>query len=110
MQRRRKQEDKDPANIPGLWAWNIRQLLRQGLPEERIAERLRAVRVEPVLTAHPTEAKRTTVLEHHRELYLLLLELENDMFSKWERDNIRNNIKLGLTYKSRQPSIRTPPL
>lgn len=96
MQARRKQEDEDPATIPGLWAWNLRQLRAHGMPAEHIAERLRAIRIEPVLTAHPTEAKRTTVLEHHRELYLLLLELENDMYSKWERRNIRNNIKQTL--------------
>ena len=30
-----------------------------------------------VLTAHPTEAKRTSVLECHREIYLMLVEREN---------------------------------
>ncbi|MBK8802829.1 MAG: phosphoenolpyruvate carboxylase [Fibrobacteres bacterium] len=39
------------------------------------------ISVEPVLTAHPTEAKRATVLEQHRELYLLLVKLENRMWT-----------------------------
>jgi len=96
MQSRRKQEDEDPTSISGLWAWNLERLKEQGFSAEEIAGRLRRVRVEPVLTAHPTEAKRTTVLEHHRELYLLLLDLENTMYSKWERSNIRSNIKQSL--------------
>jgi phosphoenolpyruvate carboxylase len=35
------------------------------------------VRVEPVLTAHPTEAKRATVLEHHRDLQRSLVRWRN---------------------------------
>jgi phosphoenolpyruvate carboxylase len=33
--------------------------------------RLASITIEPVLTAHPTEAKRVTVLEHHRDLLAL---------------------------------------
>ena len=57
-----------------------------------LAEILRAVRVEPVLTAHPTEAKRRTVLEHHRELYRLVVELENTMWTRSERENLEERI------------------
>ncbi len=96
MQERRKQENSDPSGISGSWAWNLKRLKEAGFSAEQIAAHMRQVRIEPVLTAHPTEAKRTTVLEHHRELYLLLLSLENSMFSEWERSNIRSNIKQAL--------------
>ena len=49
-----------------------------------------------MLTAHPTEAKRATVLEHHRELYLLIVQRENTMYSDLEQENIRHNIKQTL--------------
>jgi phosphoenolpyruvate carboxylase len=96
VQQRRQDEDQDLANVNGLWARSFRDLKEKGLTPEKIAERMRHVRVEPVLTAHPTEAKRTTVLEHHRELYLLMVERENAMFTAKEQDNIRDNIKLTL--------------
>lgn len=96
MQERRKQENSDPSGIAGSWAWNLKQLKEAGFSAGQIAAHMRQVRIEPVLTAHPTEAKRITVLEHHRELYLLLLSLENSMFSEWERSNIRSNIKQAL--------------
>ena len=49
--------------------------------------------IEPVLTAHPTEAKRTTILEHHRELYLQLVKLENPIWTQQEKEQINKDIK-----------------
>ncbi|GJM28833.1 MAG: phosphoenolpyruvate carboxylase [Cyclobacteriaceae bacterium] len=96
VQLRRSNENTDLAGVKGLWAQNIKNLLDEGVPLKTIWSELKHVSVEPVLTAHPTEAKRATVLEHHRELYLLLVLLENSMYSKQEQQDIRNNIKLTL--------------
>ncbi|MCB9080183.1 MAG: phosphoenolpyruvate carboxylase [Lewinellaceae bacterium] len=96
VQARRKQEDESLASVRGLWAANFRELIEQGFTEEDLARALPAVRVEPVLTAHPTEAKRSTVLEHHRELYLLLVERENAMYSDQERTYNREKVKASL--------------
>lgn len=56
----------------GLWGHCLATLSREGMPQEEIAAILSRVRVEPVLTAHPTEAKRLAVLEQHRALYGLI--------------------------------------
>jgi len=56
----------------GLWGSQLARLKSAGVTEEQIAAQLPRVRVEPVLTAHPTEAKRLAVLDHHRALYALL--------------------------------------
>ena len=56
----------------GLWADQLAALKRAGLPSATLASVLGEVEVEPVFTAHPTEAKRTSVLEQHRALMLLL--------------------------------------
>jgi len=47
--------------MPGTWAYYLRRLKRDGITAEQIAEVLPLVRVEPVLTAHPTESKRPAV-------------------------------------------------
>lgn len=96
VQERRKMEDEELAQVNGLWAANLRQLRENKFSENDIVEALRTVSVEPVLTAHPTEAKRATVLEHHRELYLLLVQLENSMYSELEKKNLREKIKHSL--------------
>jgi len=72
--RRQRASEIPKIDEPGLWSYNLKKLKKSGLSEEEIARFLPTISVEPVLTAHPTEAKRTSVLEQHRELYLLLVE------------------------------------
>ncbi len=96
VQNRRKVEEESITAVNGLWASNISQLQELGISNEEILNGLNEVYLEPVLTAHPTEAKRATVLEHHRELYLLLVQRENSMYNQHEREINHRNIKLSL--------------
>ena len=97
VQNRRKKEDqKSLAEINGLWSYNLHKLHSDGFSMEEIADCISHLHVEPVLTAHPTEAKRTIMLEHLRNLYLLLVKRENSMYTKMEQNELRKNIKLAL--------------
>ncbi|MFZ9979079.1 MAG: phosphoenolpyruvate carboxylase [Opitutales bacterium] len=96
-QSKRLREDKHGlASDPGSWGRALRTLVDAGLTDKQIAKRLNRMRVEPVLTAHPTEAKRATVLEIHRELYKLLVRRENKMWTAAEQRAIRDEIKVAL--------------
>jgi phosphoenolpyruvate carboxylase len=70
--RDRREESGSPEAERGLWADQLVELVRAGATSESILEALRSVEVEPVFTAHPTEAKRASVLEQHRMLMQLL--------------------------------------
>jgi len=70
--REQRESYEGAAAERGLWGNQLNRLKSKGLTEEQIASQLPLVRVEPVLTAHPTEAKRLAVLEHHRTLFRLL--------------------------------------
>lgn len=97
VQNRRKKEDQQSlASINGLWAYNLHLLKDKGFTPEEIAKQIATIQVEPVLTAHPTEAKRTIMLEHLRNLYLLVVKRENQMFTRMEQQEIRYNIKIAL--------------
>jgi len=49
--------------------------------------------VGPTLTAHPTEAKRVTVLEIHRRIYRALVNLETDRWTPRERAELMSAIE-----------------
>ena len=55
--------------IKGLWPSVINRFVEEGLTEAEVIETLKKVQVEPVLTAHPTEAKRPSVRQRHKAIY-----------------------------------------
>lgn len=86
VQFRRKLENRIGAeHIRGSWAETFKKWKQKGLTEQQISALFPQIHLMPVLTAHPTEAKRVSILELHRELYLLLVKKENIIWSETER-------------------------
>ena len=96
--RRAVERELGAARVPGSFSAALARAKAAGLDAAAVAARLAAARITPVLTAHPTEAKRVTVLEIHRRIYVLLKELEETRYTARERDRmlggIRNEIDL----------------
>ncbi len=115
VQNRRKAEEKESlSSINGLWANSFEILKKNGFTEDQIAGIFSEIEVEPVLTAHPTEAKRPVVLKNYRELYLLLVKRENSMYNSYENDENKNEIKRVITtiwyideYYMEKPKVET---
>ncbi|MDP3180935.1 MAG: phosphoenolpyruvate carboxylase [Bacteroidota bacterium] len=95
--RRNKQQLQGSQSVTGSWARTFSELKDAGFAELEIVKVLSEIEIEPVMTAHPTEAKRTVVLKYYRELYLQLVMLENPVYTALERDQIRSGIKELLT-------------
>jgi phosphoenolpyruvate carboxylase len=90
--RRRIESEFGLASIRGSWGETLQQWKDEGIPEETMVKKLQEIKVIPVLTAHPTEAKRLTVLDIHRELYLLLVKRENPAKSLFEQELLEQEI------------------
>lgn len=94
--RRRREIQAGAQAEKGLWADNLAEMRELGLSEDQILAVLRDVEVEPVLTAHPTEAKRATVRELHREIYGLINAQENTHYTPRELARLRHQIETRL--------------
>lgn len=104
--RRRADDPRRREGEPGFWLWNLNDLRQRRFSEEEVRQALRGVSAEPVLTAHPTEAKRATVLEHHRTIYLLLVERDNRHFTEVELAIFERRMKAALERLWRTGEIR----
>jgi phosphoenolpyruvate carboxylase len=86
------------SQVRGTFAYVVAEAAKAGVSPEKIQSVLADLRVRPVITAHPTEAKRVTVLEKHRKIYRLLVELESPRWTTRERSAlviaVRNEIEL----------------
>ena len=91
--RRKKEESGSLESINGLWADSLKILKSNQYKEEDILAVLNKVVAQPVLTAHPTEAKRPVVLRLYRELYLLMVKRENSMYNKFEQQQIDKQVQ-----------------
>lgn len=94
--RRHKLEAEGLDSVNGLWGYVLKDLKEHGITEEELLDAFQEIEVEPVLTAHPTESKRPVVIGLYRELYLLMVKLENSMYNSYERQGIRYEIKMIL--------------
>ena len=94
--RREREKALGSESIRGLWPQALRDLRALGLGPDEILTVLRDVDVQPVLTAHPTEAKRTSIRERHRALYDELVRSEYPKFTDRERRRIRDRITTNL--------------
>ena len=94
--RRLREKKHGPEAEKGLWPDNLREMIALGLSAEDILGVLRDIAIEPVLTAHPTEAKRQTVRDLHREIYSLMNRHENPAYTPREQDRLQRQLQTEL--------------
>jgi phosphoenolpyruvate carboxylase len=88
----------------------IEWLHERGWSVDRIEELMRRLRITSVLTAHPTEARRRTMLTALRRCYRLLEQLDDPRLSPVDDAEIRRKLREEISLLWRTSSVRkTPP-
>ena len=70
----------------------ILQLEHQGRSKSEIYNSLGTLRIEPTLTAHPTEARRRTILDKQLEVASTLVKLRQDNLTPDEEDELHRHL------------------
>ncbi len=83
------------------------QLQSSGVETRELEEAAARLRVELVLTAHPTEATRRTVLEAHRRIAALLGRLDDESAPPSERERVEDALAEEITLLWQTDEIRS---
>ncbi|MBR2686310.1 MAG: phosphoenolpyruvate carboxylase [Aquamicrobium sp.] len=96
--RRETEQAESPEEVIGSFANVIGEIAAEGYSAEAVQEAMNSLMVGPTMTAHPTEAKRVTVLEIHRRIYRKLTEIGQLRWAPREREtlvcDLRSEIEL----------------
>ncbi len=93
QQRRKIEKEYDRDRVPGTFAYAFSTAAQKGISADEVQKLLNNSFICPVITAHPTEAKRVTVLEIHRRIYVLLKQLELERWTPREKDDLANSLR-----------------
>jgi phosphoenolpyruvate carboxylase len=84
--------EEGPNHVQGTFSQAFALLSQAGVTASQVQLALNHIRIRPTLTAHPTEAKRVTVLERYRRIYLKLFDLESSRWTPREREQAHQQI------------------
>lgn len=94
---RQREQERYPAPMKESIAAAISELWELGIDEIELGQILERLQVELVFTAHPTEARRRTVLSKLRRISAALQQLEDGTLLPAERGDLINEITAEIT-------------
>lgn len=92
INRKREQEATDEMPRNESIAEAVYELKKQGYSYEEAVEVITRLDIQPTLTAHPTEARRRSILHLQQQISSLLQELSNPDLTPTEADELMNQI------------------
>jgi phosphoenolpyruvate carboxylase len=90
--RRRIEREKGHDKLLGTFDYVLSSAANMGVTSSDVHAQLQTLRIRPVITAHPTEAKRVSILEKYRKIYLLMRELESTRWTDREREALVKSV------------------
>ena len=97
--RRRRVYRRNPEASPqqGSFDQTFRRLLDDGVSRDALHETLCRLNIECVLTAHPTEVVRRTLLRKHNRIAALLAKRDAGDLTAFERDEVAEALHRDIT-------------
>jgi phosphoenolpyruvate carboxylase len=105
--RRRRDYEREDRVAPESVAEAVARLAAAGVAGEELAQVMLGLHVEPVLTAHPTEATRRTVLAAHQRIARRLRALDDPWLTPVRRDRLVAGLRAEITALWQTDTVRS---
>ena len=106
--RRRQQFDKGDNTLwQGSFLKTVNELRDDGITEKQLQEIVSKMKYIPVFTAHPTEARRRTLMDLHRNIFLIIDEMQDPKITDEKADSLRRQLKAKIQLLWRTNEVRT---
>ncbi|HEX8983591.1 MAG TPA: phosphoenolpyruvate carboxylase [Ktedonobacterales bacterium] len=105
--RRLNERERADVPLPESIAAAVARLREQGVSQERITALLPSLRVRPVFTAHPSEARRPTLLLHLERCATLLTDYDIYRENPRRRRAIEDDLRAVITLLWQTAETRT---
>ncbi|HEB58490.1 MAG TPA: phosphoenolpyruvate carboxylase [Gammaproteobacteria bacterium] len=107
---RRREVRKSGKLWTGSFDATLREFHEQGIDAVQLQTLLNKVRYIPVMTAHPTEAKRRTVMEAQRRIFVVSEKLNDPGLGRIEREDLRTELErhIQILYKTNEVRVQRP--
>ncbi|WP_018931156.1 phosphoenolpyruvate carboxylase [Gracilibacillus lacisalsi] len=105
--RRRREYQAQDANIiqPGSLEAGVKTLIDNNVSPDQITDLLEKLSLELIMTAHPTEATRRTILQIHKRIARLLTQWDYS-YTRYEKKMIKERIANEITFLWQTQEIR----
>ncbi len=91
-QQRRRLRRAGKELWPGSYEETLKGFLRENITAEQLQGMLARLSYVPVITAHPTESKRHTIMETQRRIFVTSRQLDDTRLSREEREEIVDSL------------------
>jgi phosphoenolpyruvate carboxylase len=105
-----RQLNKLGSNSPlwhGSFDSTLRELRNQGISTKQLQSLLDQLAYIPVITAHPTESKRRTIMDALRRIFVANENLSDSRLTKFERDELTDDLESQIQILWKTDEVRT---
>lgn len=108
-ERRRQVSEGGPLWV-GSFDHTLRELHGQGVPADKVQALLDQLVYMPVFTAHPTEARRRTVMEAQRRVFLAADRLNDRRIGREEREQLTRELetRIQVLWRTNEVRVKKP--
>ncbi|MCK5647826.1 MAG: phosphoenolpyruvate carboxylase, partial [Gammaproteobacteria bacterium] len=89
---RRRQANNEEVLWEGSFSKTLKEFQKEDISAEQFQKLLNKLSYMPVFTAHPTEAKRRTILECLRRIFIVIKNLDDPRLGQYQKESLTREL------------------